>query len=109
MAVPLAVCQVTVIVLVLAFDSETVKLAGVVPLFPSTTETSLIVIETGSSSVIVPTPWASAIVTPVGVGIVRLTTNVSFPSLSVSPLTVTATVLLVCPGVKVSTVAGTAT
>ncbi len=105
---PLAVCTVTVTVLVLAFDRVTVRLAVVVPLFPSVTETSLIVIETGSSSVIVPTPWASPIVAP-PVGRERLTLNVSLPSLKVSPLTVTATVLLVCPGVKVSTVAGTAT
>ncbi len=107
MAVPLAVCQVTVMVLALAFERVTVKLAAVVPLFPSSTETSLIVIETGSSSVIVPTPWASAIVALAG--LVRLTLKVSLFSFRVSPLTVTATVLVVWPGAKVSTVAGTAT
>ncbi len=86
-------------VLVLAFDRVTVKLAVVVPLFPSVTLTSLIVIDTASSSLIVPTPWASVIVALTA--LVRLTLKVSFPSSSVSPLTVTAIVWLVWPAVKV--------
>ena len=96
-------------VLTLAFDRETVKLHAVVPLLPSVTLQSLIETATTSSSTIVPTPVALAIVTPEGVGAVRLTLNVSLPSFRVSPLTLTATVLLVWPGVKVSTVAATAT
>jgi hypothetical protein len=50
--------------------------------------------------VIVPTPWPSLIValTP----FVRLTSNVSFASSSVSPLTSTVTVFVVSPVRKVS-------
>ena len=97
------------IVLTLGLDRLTVKFITLVPELPSFCETSLMESDTGSSSMIVPMPGVLAIVTPVGVGAVRLTLNVSLPSFRVSPLTVTGTVLLVWPGVKVSTVAGIAT
>ena len=102
MAVPSAVCQVTVIVLVLAFESETVKLAAAVPLLPSVTVTSLIEIETA----IVVGDRADALgVGDGGVGggrngqvdvegLVALVQGVA--------VDVTATVLVVCPGAKVS-------
>ena len=59
------------------------KLALTVPVLPSVTVTSLID-ERGmaSSSVIVPTPWPSAIVALVGLE--RLTKKVSFASSSVA-------------------------
>jgi hypothetical protein len=53
-----------------------------------------------SSSVIVPTPWPSAIV-PL-TGLLRSTSNVSSASSSVSPLTSTVTVFVVSPVRKVS-------
>ena len=85
----------------LAALSETVKLAVVVPVLPSTTETSSIVIDgAGSSSVIVPTPSPS--LTVAAEGPVRLTLKFSFASLSASPFTVTGIVLVVSPGAKTS-------
>ncbi len=77
----------------LGFDRVTVKFITLVPDWPSFCETSLIAIETGSSSTIVMTPWPSRIVALVGFD--RLTRIVSFPSFSVSPVTETATVLVV--------------
>ena len=53
-----------------------------------------------SSFVIVPTPCASAIVAPTA--FVRFTTNVSFGSTAVSPVTATVIVLLVVPAAKLS-------
>ena len=52
-----------------------------------------------SSLVIVPWPWLSARVAPVGAE--RFTKKVSFPSTVVSPFTATVTVLTVLPGLKV--------
>ena len=49
---------------------------------------------------IVPCPWASAIVAPDGLE--RFTTNVSFASTVVSPLTDTSIVWVVVPAAKVS-------
>ena len=74
--------------------------ALVVPLLPSATDTSLIDSVAASSFVIVPWPWASAIVAPDGLE--RFTTNVSFASTVVSPLTDTSIVWLVVPAAKVS-------
>ena len=54
----------------------------------------------GSSSMMVPTPWPSAMVALVG--LLRLTKKVSFGSPRRSPLTGTVMVLLVSPGAKVS-------
>ncbi len=51
-------------------------------------------------SVIVPTPWSSAIVA--FVGFERLATNVSSNSSSVSPTTGTVKVLVITPGANVS-------
>ena len=59
-----------------------------------------------SSSIIVPVPAGVVIVALTG--LVRLTVNVSFDSLRVSPLTWTVTVLLVSPGLKASAVVATA-
>ena len=92
--------------LVAGVDSVTVYTGSVA--LPSSTVMSLIWIVGVSSLTIVPTPVALAIVAP-PVGRERLTLKVSFGSDVVSPLMVTPTVLLVWPGVKVSTVAGTAT
>ena len=76
------------------------KAALTVPALPSVTVTSLIEsVGGGSSSVIVPTPWASAIVALAG--LVRLTRNVSLVSSSRSPLTETVIVCVVWPGAKV--------
>jgi hypothetical protein len=56
------VAQSTVTALPLAADSVTVKVAVVVPALPSVTETSFTDrVGAGSSSVIVPIPWASLI------------------------------------------------
>ena len=52
-----------------------------------------------SSSVIVPVPWASAIVTLTP--LVRLTVKVSFNSSTISPITTTDIVCVVVPGAKV--------
>ena len=82
-------------------DRVTVNVRFDVPELPSVKATSLIVIEgSGSSSVIVPTPWVSAIVTFTGT--VRFTTNVSSISSIVSPTTGTDTVFVTWPGVNVS-------
>jgi hypothetical protein len=56
-----------------------------------------------SSLVMVPTPCASVIVALAGA--VRLTKNVSFGSVVMSPLTLTVRVVLVAPAGIVSTVA----
>jgi hypothetical protein len=53
-----------------------------------------------SSFLIVPWPWLSEIVA--FVGLVRLTKKVSSVSLTVSPLIVTGTDLVVSPGLNVS-------
>ena len=66
---------------------------------PSALVTSLMLMR-GSSSTMVPTPWPSAMVALVG--LLRLTTKVSFGSARRSPLTSTVMVLLVSPGAKVS-------
>ena len=72
-----------------------------VPASPSVTLWSLIVSDgAGSSSVIVATPWLSAIVALVGPD--RLTTNVSSISSSTSPTTGTEIVFVAWPGVNVS-------
>ena len=77
------------------------KLASVVPLSPSSTATSLIVRLGGRSSLlIVPVPVASDSVAPEALE--RPSVKTSFASSVVSPLTTTLTVLLVCPGVKIS-------
>jgi hypothetical protein len=95
---PVAYCTVTVCPL--ATDSVTVKFALVVPLFPSVTVALPTESDGGpSSSLIVPTPVASAIVALDGFE--RLSVNVSSNSSIRSPLTVTLTCFVVCPGVKV--------
>ena len=74
----------------------TVKVNRVVwPFLPSALVTSLMLMR-GSSSTMVPTPWPSAMVALVG--LLRLTTKVSFGSPSRSPLTSTVIVLLVSAG-----------
>ena len=89
-AVPLAVAESTVTVRPLAVLRLTVKVAVTVPVLPSVTVTSLIEsVGSGSSSVMVPTPWPSAIVALIG--LVRLTKKVSLASSSRSPLTRTVT------------------
>ena len=88
-------------ILPLAADSVAVKVMFDVPALPSTSETSLITIEAnGSSSVIVPIPWLSAIVTFTGT--VRFTKNVSSISSKTSPTIGTEIVFVTCPGRNVS-------
>ncbi len=81
---------------------ETVKVASTVAgRLPSVTVASVIAsVGVASSSVIVPTPWGSAIVAfdPFE----RLTAKVSFTSSSVSPLTSTVTCFVVSPAAKFS-------
>ena len=77
------------------------KFAFVVPESPSVTVTSLTASDgRASSSVIVPTPCASAIVA--FVGLVRLRKKFSSASSSRSPLTRTVTCFVVWPAVNVS-------
>ena len=77
------------------------NVAFVVPMSPSTTLTSLTESAgVGSSSLIVPVPCASAIVTLTA--FVRLSVNVSFASSRTSPLTSTVTCWAVWPAVKVA-------
>jgi hypothetical protein len=79
----------------------TVKFAFTVPESPSVTVTSSMdSVGAPSSSVIVPTPWASEIVALPG--FVRLRKNVSLFSSSRSPLTSTVTCFVVWPAVNVS-------
>ena len=75
--------------------------AGVVPLLPSVTVTSLM-LSTGaaSSSLIVPTPCPFPIVACVGA--LRFTTKLRSLCLIVFPSTWTVIVLLVSPGLNVS-------
>ncbi len=74
------------------------------PELPSAMLTLPIESATGaSSSVMVPTPWPSASVTPPDTT-ARLARNVSSISSVVSPFTFTTTVLLVSPGAKVRVV-----
>ena len=71
------------------------------PLFPSATlGESIDSVGVPSSSVIVPVPLAVEIVA--FVGLLRVTTTVSFDSSSVSPVTDTSKVRLVVPAAKVS-------
>ena len=84
----------------LAFDSETVNVAAIVPALPSVTDTSLMeIVGCASSLLIVPTPWLSAIVAFVALD--RFTLKVSFGSNTVSPLTVTLIGCEVWPAVNV--------
>jgi hypothetical protein len=77
-----------------------VNVALTAPPLPSVTVTSLTETVGGaSSSLIVPTPWPSAMVAFDGFD--RVSVNVSFASSSVSPTTSTVTVFVVCPGVNV--------
>jgi hypothetical protein len=71
-----------------------VKVALVLPVFPSVTVLSPMLIR-GSSSTMVPIPWPSAMIAFVAP--LRLTTNVSFGSASRSPLTITVIVPVVWP------------
>ena len=85
-----------------ALDSETVKVALVVPLLPSVSVTSEMLSPgavTPSSLVMVPVALAWASVAPVG--LVRVTVKVSLGSTTVSPRTLTATVWEVVPAAKV--------
>ena len=82
---PPLVTTVTVIVWAWSPLTVTVKVAGVVPEFPSTTETSAASIVTTSSSVIVASPRLSVIVGPVLFE--STTANVSFGSSRTSPTT----------------------
>ena len=76
-------------------SSGTVKIAGTVPLLPSATDTSLMVIAgAASSSVIVPWPVPSWIIEPTE-ALLRLTSKVSFASSMTSPSTGTLNVWLV--------------
>ena len=78
----------------------TVKVNRVVWFFlPSVLVTSLMLMR-GSSSRMVPTPWPSAMVALVG--LLRLTTKVSFGSARRSPLTSTVIVPVVWPAGIVS-------
>ena len=95
---PLAVAKSTVTVFVLTNGMLTVKTKLVVPLSPSARLTSSIDSE-ASSLRIVPWPWPSGLVALLG--LVRLTTNVSWASGVVSPLTWTVMVLDVSPGANV--------
>ena len=77
------------------------KSSFTVPALPSSTAASeMAMAGGGSSSVIVPTPWASAMVA--ADGLVRSTVKVSLFSSSASPSTPTLTVWVVCPGANVS-------
>ncbi len=79
----------------------TVKSKLVVPELPSLSATSLMVsAESASSFRIVPRPWLSAMVA--FTGLVRLTKSVSSASGVTSPRTVTLTVCVVWPGLKVT-------
>ncbi len=100
MAVPLAVAACTVTVWLLGPDSDTVKTALTLPVFPSVTETLLIDRAEVSSSTIVPVPVALPRAALVGPD--RVTVKVSLFSSTVSPSTVTETVLAVSPGAKVT-------
>ena len=96
---PPLVTTVTVIVCAWSGLRVTVKVAGVVPEFPSTTFTSATSMVTVSSSVIVPSPRLSEIVGPV---LPESTTpKVSFGSSMRSPTTDTARVWVVVPAVNV--------
>jgi hypothetical protein len=85
----------------LGADSDTVNVAFVIPTSPSTTLTSLTErVGIASSSLIVPVPCASWIVTLTP--FVRLNVNVSFASSSRSPMTGTETCCDVWPAVNVA-------
>ncbi len=81
-------------------ERDTVKTAFVVPELPSLTVTSPIDRAGKSSLVMVPRPWGSARVAPLPP--LRVTVKVSSFSMAVSPVTLTARVLLVSPAAKVS-------
>ncbi len=99
-AVPLAVAYWTLTVLPLACESETVNVAGVVPLLPSVTDASVIVIVGGaSSSLMVTMPTLSSMVALDGFESVTL--NVSLASTARSPTIVTGTSWLVWNGLNV--------
>ena len=86
----------------LGFDSATPNVIVLVPASPSPIVWSSTLTEgTGSSLVIVPTPWPSEIVAFVAPE--RLTRNVSSASFFVSPFAVTSIVFEDWPGVNVST------
>ncbi len=77
------------------------KSSFTVPALPSVTEASQTeIVGGGSSSVIVPTPWASA--TVAATGFVRSTVYVSLISSMVSPRTETVICFDVCPGAKLT-------
>ena len=97
MAVPSLVASVNVTLPAVTCDSATVNVAVLVPLLPSFTETSAMLrVGSGlSSSRMVPTPWLSVTLAPTRP--LRLTLMVSLLSAVVSPLTVTANVVLVWP------------
>ena len=79
-------------------DSVAMKTNGVVPELPSCADT-LLTLMLGSLSTMVPTPWLRNKFALVG--LLRLTTKVSFPSMRPSPMTGTVIVLLISPGAKV--------
>src|SRR5438552_457930 len=84
----------------LGLDRLTVKMALAVPLFPSITVTSLMLIDgAGSSLSMVPIPWLSAMVALVAPE--RVTWNLSLGLTLMSPLTWSVIVLFVWPGVIV--------
>ena len=79
----------------------TVPVAAPAPPFSATLAGLIVTVRAGSSSLrMVPWPWLSAIVAPLGP--LRFTKNASFGSTSVSPLTETTIVPLVWPAGIVS-------
>ena len=97
---PSAVAQVTVTGTSEAADRVTAKASGAWPVLPSLRLTAGAIEMRGSSSTMVPTPWPSAMVALVG--LLRLTTKVSFGSGRRSPLTSTVIVPVVWPAGIVS-------
>ena len=96
---PLAVAYWTRTSWATAADRLTLKVAVPSPSGPSTTVTSLMVIEV-SSLRMVPWPWESW--SAALVGLTRLMKKVSSASAAVKPYTVTVMERLVWPGVKVT-------
>ena len=100
-AVALAVAYATVTLWLLATERLTVKVALVVPAFPSATDT-LPMVSTGSVSSLLMVPVACVRASVAPDGALKATRNVSSDSTAVSPLTGTATVVVVEPTANVA-------
>ena len=100
---PVPSAQSTVTSWPLAALNVTVNVRLVVPLSPSATLGEVMEsVGASSSSVIVPVPVPAVFDTAAFVGLLNVTTTVSFDSSSVSPVTDTSKVRLVVPAAKVS-------